>query len=61
MITIGIVRKLIAELDPETGQMVERIICEPETPMFPLSVYYPTAVRAESDGEFWRIYEPGDV
>ena len=61
MIKIKVVREPITELDPETGQMVERIICEPETPMFPLSIYYPTAVRAESDGEFWRIYELGDM
>jgi len=61
VIKIKVVREPITELDPETGQMVERIICEPETPMFPLSIYYPTAVRAESDGEFWRIYELGDM
>ncbi len=59
MIRIRKVPILTTEMD-DAGQIVERVIYGPETPVFPLSVHHPNAVKVESDGEFYTVYEPGD-
>lgn len=45
----------------DEGRLAEGIVSEPETPLFPLSVHYPNAVKVEIGNEFYTVYEPGDV
>lgn len=60
MIIIRINKKTIMGMD-DAWILVEMTVNEPETPIFPLSSHYPAAVKVESDGEFYKVYGPGDV
>lgn len=60
MIKIKIVYKAVVDTD-ENGVQVMGRIGEPETPVYPLSVHYPGAVKVKIDAEFYTIYEQGDV
>jgi len=60
VIKIKIIKKSVMQWDDE-GRLAEGIVSEPETPLFPLSVHYPNAVKVEIGNEFYTVYEPGDV
>ena len=53
MIKIKAIPQVVTEMD-DAGQIVERVIYGPETPV------PGNAVRIECDGEFYTVYEPGD-
>ncbi len=54
MIKIKAVPQIVTEID-DAGQIQERVIYVPETPI------PPNAVKVEIDGEFYTVYEQGDV
>ncbi len=54
MVKIPVVLRDVTEID-DAGSMVIKTLAEPETPL-PL-----TAVKVVCDGEFYTVYEEGDV
>ena len=54
MIRIKAIPQVITEMD-DVGQIAERVIFGPETPI------PGNAVRIECDGEFYTVWESGDV